>query len=122
MSAETCHAFFDAWNRRDIDAAVDLVADDVHYDDFSFVRPHVGRDEVRALLVHVAERHPDVTFRITDVADGGTTVGTHWEVLYQGRPTGRRGVSFYRFDDEDRLVWALDAADPGPSHRTHDYH
>ena len=30
--------------------------------------------------------------------------------------------SFYRYDESDRLVWALDAADPGPKHRTHDFH
>lgn len=122
MSKQACLAFFDAWNRRDFDEAMTHVADDCHYNDYSFVRPHVGRDEVRALFENVARAVPDLTFVITDVADAGSSVGTYWEVHIKGVPTGRTGVSFYKFDADDRLVWALDAADPGPKHRTHDFH
>jgi|GEM_PF-6098544 len=121
MSEAACRAFFDAWNRRDVDEAMGHVAEDCHYDDFSFVRPHVGRAEVRELFERVAEVAPDVTFHILDVT-GDRDVGAYWEVLRGGQPTGRRGVSFYRFDADDRLVWALDAADPGPQHRTNDFH
>jgi len=121
MSERACRAFFDAWNRRDFDDAMTHVADDCHYDDFSFVRPHVGRAEVRELFENVARRAPEVSFRILDVT-GDRDVGVYWEVDVGGRPSGRRGVSFYRFDADDRLVWALDAADPGPEHRTQDFH
>jgi ketosteroid isomerase-like protein len=121
MSEAACRAFFDAWNRRDFDAAMEHVADDCRYDDFSFVRPHVGKAEVRDLFERVAEVVPDVTFHILDVT-GDHHVGAYWEVLRGGQPSGRRGVSFYRFDADDRLVWALDAADPGPQHRTNDFH
>lgn len=121
MSEQACRAFFDAWNRRDMDAAMAHVADDCHYDDFSFVRPHEGKTEVRRLFENVARRAPGVTFRILRIT-GDRDVGAHWEILLDGRPTGRRGVSYYAFDDDDRLVWALDAADPGPEHRTNDFH
>jgi hypothetical protein len=40
----------------------------------------------------------------------------------EGKPTGRFGVSYYAFDEDDKLVWALDAADPGESHRRLDFH
>ena len=121
MSAAVLRAFFDAWNRREIDEAMEHVAEDCHYDDFSFARPHVGRAEVRTLFEKVAEMAPGVTFLLHDVT-GSKDVGTYWEIVNDGVPTGRVGVSFYRFDDNDKLVWALDAPDPGPKHRRHDYH
>lgn len=121
MSQTAVRGFFDAWNRRAFDEAMAFVADDCHYDDFSFVRPHVGKVEVRRLFERVAEAAPGVTF-VIHAATGERDVGTYWEVCIDGVPSGRFGVSFYRFDDEDRLVWALDAADPGPKHRTHDFH
>ncbi len=97
------------------------VADDCHYNDFSFTRPHVGKAEVRTLFENVATRAPQVTFLIHDIT-GEHDVGAYWEVLVAGQPSGRVGVSFYKFDADDRLVWALDAADPGPVHRTNDFH
>ncbi len=121
MSQAAFRALFDAWNVRDIDRQMTFVADGCHYNDFSFVRPHVGREEVRTLFDNVAERAPDVTFEILDLT-GDHDVAAYWEVFNAGRPTGRRGISYYRFDDEDKLVWALDAADPGAEHRINDFH
>lgn len=97
------------------------VADECHYNDFSFVRPHVGKAEVRRLFERAAEVAPTVSLVIHDVT-GNHDVGVHWEIAVGGVPTGRMGVSFYKFDPDDRLVWALDAADPGPAHRTNDFH
>ncbi len=102
MSQHAARGFFDAWNRRAFDEAMTFVADDCHYDDFSFVRPHVGKASVRTLFENVAARAPQVTFRIIDIT-GDRDVGVSWKL-------------------DDRLVWALDAADPGPAHRTNDFH
>lgn len=121
MSEQACRAFFDAWNRRDIDEAMKYVSPDCHYNDFSFVRPHDGVASVRQLFENVAERAPGVTFKILRIT-GAHDVGVHWEILMNGTSTGRTGVSYYAFDDQDRLLWALDAADPGPAHRTNDFH
>ncbi|MEY4338769.1 MAG: hypothetical protein RLZ14_619 [Actinomycetota bacterium] len=121
MSERACRAFFDAWNRRDFDTAMQHVADDCHYNDFSFVRPHVGKASVRALFENVAKVAPGVTFNILKVT-GDRDVGVYWEILMNGQSTGRFGVSYYGFDDNDRLAWALDAADPGDAHRTNDFH
>jgi hypothetical protein len=121
MSEHACRSFFDAWNRRDFDTAMSFVADDCYYNDFSFVRPHVGKADVRALFENVAVRAPSVTFEILRIT-GDRDVGVYWQILSDGRPTGRFGVSYYAFDDDDRLVWALDAADPGEAHRTNDFH
>lgn len=120
MSEHACRSFFDAWNRRAFDEAMTFVADDCHYNDFSFVAPHVGKASVRALFENVAKQAPDVTFQITNVT-GGQDVGVLWNVLLKGQPVST-GVSYYRFNEADKLVWALDAADPGPSHRTSDFH
>ena len=121
MSEHACRGFFEAWNRRDFDAAMAFVADDCYYNDFSFLRPHVGKVSVRTLFENVAQRVPDLTFHILNITGDGD-VGVYWEVMVNGQSTGRCGVSFYRFDGDDRLVWALDAADPGPDHRTNDFH
>jgi steroid delta-isomerase-like uncharacterized protein len=120
MSQQAARAFFDAWNRRDFDTAMSYVADDCHYDDFGFVRPHVGKDSVRTLFMNVAKQAPDVTFDIQQIT-GDRDVGVYWNVCVKGNPVSR-GVSYYRFNDEDKLCWALDAADPGPSHRTSNFH
>jgi hypothetical protein len=121
VSQAAFRALFDCWNRRDIDAQMAYVADGCHYNDFSFVRPHVGGDEVRALFDNVAARVPDLTFEILDLT-GDHDVAAYWEVYVKDQPTGRRGVSYSRFDDDDKLLWALDAADPGPEHRVNDFH
>ena len=121
MSASACRAFFDAWNRRDFDEAMTHVAEECSYNDFSFVRPHVGKASVRGLFEGVAKVAPHVSFHIHDITSEHD-VGVYWEIYAHGAPTGRMGVSFYKFDDADRLVWALDAADPGPAHRTNDFH
>jgi hypothetical protein len=57
---------------------------------------------------------------IDDIA-GDRDVGVLWHVEVAGQP-GPRGVSFYKFNDADKLTWALDAADPGPAHRRSDFH
>ena len=118
MSQQACRAFFDAWNRCDFDAAMRHVAPDCHYDDFSFVKPHVGKESVRRLFENVARRAPNVTFVIDDIT-GDRDVGVHWHVMVGDR-RGPEGVSFYKFNDQDQLVWALDAADPGNRHN--DFH
>lgn len=121
MSQAAARAFFDAWNRREFDEAMSHVADDCHYNDFGFVRPHDGSASVRTLFENVAKMAPTVSFRIIDIT-GDHDVGCYWEIDANGMPTGRTGVSFYKFDGDDKLMWALDAADPGPDHRTGDYH
>jgi carboxylesterase len=121
MSQAAARAFFDAWNRRAFDEAMEHVADDCVYNDFSFVRPHVGKPAVRHLFEQVAERYPSVTFEMQHTT-GERDVGAYWQIVANGQPTGRFGVSMYRFDEDDRMVWALDAADPGPGHRTNDFH
>ena len=120
MSQHAARAFFDAWNRRAFDEAMTYVGEDCHYDDFGFTRPHVGKADVRALFENVAKQAPDVTFEIVDMT-GERDVGCTWFVCVKGERTSR-GVSFYKFNEDDKLVWALDAADPGPGHRTSDFH
>jgi hypothetical protein len=121
MSEQAVRDWFEKWNTRDIDGAMAHVSDECVYDDFSFVRRHEGKASVRALFENVAAVAPGVGFLIHRVT-GERDCGVVWEVTVDGKPTGRMGVSYYAFDDDDRLVWALDAADPGPAHRTNDFH
>ena len=91
MSQQATRRFFDAWNRRDFEAAMECVADDCHYNDFSFTRPHVGKADVRALFENVAKVAPDVTFVIDDIT-GDYDVGVHWHIAIKGQP-GPAGVA-----------------------------
>ncbi len=121
MSERAVREWFEKWNARDIDGAMEYVAEGCHYNDFAFVRPHEGKASVRALFENVARVAPGVGFKVHRIT-GDRDCGVVWEVTVDGNPTGRFGVSYYAFDEDDKLVWALDAADPGASQRKHDFH
>lgn len=55
-------AQFDAWNAHDVDALVALMTDDVVYEDPSFEKPAVGKEEVAARLRGNFTAFPDIHF------------------------------------------------------------
>ena len=118
MSIDAVRGFFEAWNRRDMDAAMAFIADGCVYDDITFEKPHEGKESVRALFENVAKAAPDVRFEI-DALTGDRDVGALWHVTVAGVTAGR-GVSYYRFDEDDKLVWALDA--PEPAEKSANFH
>ena len=113
MSQEAVRGFFGAWNRREMDEAMQFIADECVYDDYGFPEPHKGKASVRELFDRVARESPSVTFEI-DAMTGEHDVGALWHICIDGVP-GPRGVSYYKFDDDDKLISALDAVDPGRS-------
>ena len=56
--AATCTAFFEAWNRRDMLAAIDLFAEDVVYEDTVYPEVFLGREQLRFHLLRVADAPP----------------------------------------------------------------
>jgi ketosteroid isomerase-like protein len=47
-------AFYDAYNRRDLAAIQDLIADDISYHDLVYDEPHEGREGVMSWLKKVS--------------------------------------------------------------------
>jgi len=55
-------AHFDAWNAHDVDACLAVLTDDVVYEDPSFEKPAVGKEEVAVRLRSVFTAFPDIHF------------------------------------------------------------
>src|ERR1700724_3037422 len=108
--AVVAQEFFDAMARRDIEAAMDLVSDDI-VEDLAGVGVISGLTEERALLTAFFGSFPDMqTEVIRGTAQGrvvavewrrrGTFTGTPWQGLpASGRPFDLRGAAFIEVDD-----------------------
>ncbi|MDB9924965.1 nuclear transport factor 2 family protein [bacterium] len=117
VSAETTvRAMYDAINRRDVEAALKFVADDILYEDFNFPTPFKGKAAVRKLFEESCDGIPDdMLFIIDECTDGGGIgVGMTWYVELEGESfPNARGASFYRVDPvSGLLVYARDVVEP----------
>ena len=117
VSAEaTVRGMYDAINRRDVEAALAFVDDDILYEDFNFPRPFRGKAAVRKLFEESCEGIPDdMLFIVDECTDGGGIgVGMTWYVELEGEPfPNARGASFYRVDPvSGKLVYARDVVEP----------
>jgi steroid delta-isomerase-like uncharacterized protein len=102
--------FFDAHARRDVDAAMDLVSDDI-VENLAGVGVITGPAEERAFLTAFFGSFPDMQTEVTRVTvDGrvvavewrrrGTFTGSPWQGLpASGRPFDLRGAAFVEVDD-----------------------
>lgn len=74
MSAsEIVTRFIEAVERRDIDAALDLLHPEVEYDNVP-IGPVHGRDAVRSILAPIAERSDEVLWPVARSAEAGSVV------------------------------------------------
>jgi steroid delta-isomerase-like uncharacterized protein len=90
-------AYFDGWNRHDVDAIVAAVADGYVYDSDANPGPVRGRDGLRGFAETFLGAFPDLAFAVEPVALGDgrvvaewTVTGTHTGPLMGVPPTGRR--------------------------------
>ena len=106
--------YFDAWNRRDMDAAVDVFADDVTYDDTVFPLPLSGKDALKKHLFTCADAFPDsFTFVVDDIANGGSNIGVKWHVENNDKALPfTRGCSFYQMADNGLIREGIDIVEP----------
>eukprot|EP00977_Amphora_coffeiformis_P027615 scaffold34624_cov132-Amphora_coffeaeformis.AAC.1 len=110
-------AYFDAWNRRDMKAAVNAFADDVTYDDTAFPEPFQGKDKLKAHLILCADCFPDsFSFRVDDYVVSSHQVGIQWHVENNGRTLPyTRGCSFYQLNHQGLILNGVDFVEPsGP--------
>lgn len=107
--------YFEAWNRRDTDAASAVFAEDCQYDDTVFLNPLNGKVELKKHLDLCADALPSTfSFVIDNVADGGDKLGVQWHVENDGKQMPfTRGCSFYTIDKTSGLVQSgIDIVEP----------
>ena len=83
---------YDAINRRDVEAALAFVDDDILYEDFNFPVPFKGKERVRKLFEESRDGIPDdMLFIVDECTDGGgLSVGMTWYVELEGEPFPQR--------------------------------
>ena len=93
--ASSAERFRAAVERQDIDAARELLAEDIVFHSPVTFHPFVGRDTVMALLTLVSQTFED--FRYTDELAGD---GTH-ALIFRANVAGREleGIDLLRFDE-----------------------
>ncbi|CAE7256228.1 Tldc2 [Symbiodinium pilosum] len=106
-------SFYSAVNNRDLERAMEMVADDALYEDFTFQEPFKGREGVRELLSDAMELPKGLDFVIDETAGGegwggDDSVGMTWHVEFDGVPLpNSRGASLYKTQG-GKLVYARD--------------
>lgn len=114
-SSNAAERYFAAWNRRDMDAAIAVFADDCQYEDTVFPDPFDGKAALQKHLYLCADSMPPTfSFVIDDVADGKHKLGVKWHVENAGKPLPfTRGCSFYTIDKSTGLVQTgIDEVEP----------
>jgi ketosteroid isomerase-like protein len=122
MSVPRMRAFFDAWQRHDVDAVVSFFSDDGCYlasggpdDDGTTFR---GREEVRRGVAAFLDMYPDGNYTDTDVVIVGNRGFATWTfhgTMRDGTRIDYRGVDILEFDgDKIRLKDAFRKARTAP--------
>ncbi|MEU6065520.1 nuclear transport factor 2 family protein [Streptomyces sp. NPDC047082] len=100
-----------AWAAHDVDALLELYAEDCEHRSMPFREPHRGRRELAAYLrwSFTEERVTDVRFSPPVVGQNGVAVA-EFRVLSEegGAPSTLAGCVFVRFDTQGRAVETRD--------------
>ncbi|MEV0487677.1 nuclear transport factor 2 family protein [Streptomyces sp. NPDC050508] len=109
-----------AWAEHDVEALLELYAEDCVHRSMPFREPHRGRAELAAYLrwSFAAERVGDVRFSVPVVGQHGLAVA-EFRVLAEeaGEPSTLAGCVFVRFDDAGLAVETRDYWHTEPGHR-----
>ncbi|CAJ1358693.1 unnamed protein product [Effrenium voratum] len=106
-------SFYAAVNDRQLETALDMLDDEVVYEDFTFQEPFRGRQGVRELLSEAMELPKGLDFVIDEVAGGDSlfgddAVGMTWHVEFDGvELPNSRGASLYKTRN-GKLLYARD--------------
>ena len=114
LAATQIQTIYTAINRRNIPQAVALIDEQCCYEDLNFSNTFVGKVAVQELFAESCQAVPeDFQFVIDDMVGDELAVGITWHVELNGItfPNGR-GVSFYRFSPDGKLVYARDCVEP----------
>ncbi|MFE1881284.1 nuclear transport factor 2 family protein [Streptomyces diastatochromogenes] len=100
-----------AWAAHEVDALIELYAEDCVHRSMPFREPHRGRDELAAYLrwSFAGEQVTDVRFSAPLVGPGGIAVAEFRALSEEGgAPAALAGCVFVRFDGEGRAVETRD--------------
>jgi ketosteroid isomerase-like protein len=110
--------YFDAWNRRDMIAAVNVFADDMKYEDTAFPEPFVGKAKLQEHLNKCSNAFP-ASFQIVvdavavDKAACAATVEWHFENGKGEALPFTQGCSYYKLDTKgERILEGIDFIEP----------
>ena len=108
---DTVQSWFDAWNRHDLDRALEYLADDVTLEQpEGDGQPLDGRDAVRRLVQDLYDAFPDCRLDIQTIIAEGETVAA--EYIFRGTQTGEyRGVQAQRQGVENPIVDMMQVRD-----------
>jgi len=106
-----------AWNRHDVDAIVDHVAEDVIVRDIALGRPLLGRSALKEAVEAYIAAFPDLHIEITSSTLDGERIVQEWTVTathsgeFMGiEPTGRwtetYGATVSTYDDDGMVIEA----------------
>ena len=107
--ATSVERYFDAWNTRDMNAAVACFAEDCSYEDTQYKDAFVGKAKLKTHLLRVADCLPKSFEFVVDnlaVSADRTNVGVQWH-LENGDGEAlpfTRGCSYYRLDGTTGLI------------------
>lgn len=98
--------YFDAWNRRDMKAAITCFSEDVKLRDTQYTSAFGSKSELEKHLLNVADCLPgSFEFVIDDIADDGENIGVRWHVESNQKELAfTRGCSFYTLDRSTGLI------------------
>ena len=113
----TVLAFFESWNERDMEKAVNLFSENVVYEDTVYPDVFNGREALRAHLLRVADALPSsFSFVVDDLSSGAADArayGVRWHVESNGKALPfTRGASFYTFDSDGKIDSGFDLVEP----------
>ncbi|GKY99628.1 hypothetical protein MPSEU_000916900 [Mayamaea pseudoterrestris] len=108
--------YFEAWNRRDMEAAINLFSDDAVYDDTAFEAPFRGKEKLRNHLLLVAKAFPSsFAFIVDDLVSSKRSVAVKWHVENNGQELPfTQGCSIYKLDKSNKIENGIDFVTPGP--------
>lgn len=115
--ASPAERYFAAWSRRDMEAAIQVFADEVEYEDTAFPGSFQGKQALYDHLMVCADAFPaSFTFEVDELVDGGDQLLARWHVESNGKPMPyTRGLSIYRLNRAGLIEKGIDFVEPpGP--------
>lgn len=99
--------YFEYWNMRQMQNAVDLFTEDCEYEDTLYSGSFAGKEALKKHLFRCADALPDsFAFVVDEISEGGNNVvGLKWHVESNGKPLPfTRGCSVYTIDEMSGLI------------------
>jgi hypothetical protein len=87
---------------QDVDEAMKFFSEDVVYRDFNYDNVFSGKDEVKKFIQDFS--FPGIRFNAQRFDDGVFSSCFTWEVVLMDAPDTVKGISFYKIDEDSRLI------------------